>query len=189
MYKVGLDGLAALAELDGEAFLQVNAPGEANLVRTIHEGGGNGLDGVALVLKQVLHGVCNLHLKELVAEDGLLVGREGIFLVISVHGKADGGAHGLEVEGIAHVAGRHKLAVGGVELAVEEAVGQVVHGLCRPGCIEGAIAVFALVGEQVIYALGGGAALDVACLKGHGDLLGGVLSVDDYLVACLPGRL
>ena len=183
--------VVALLELDDESGR------EGSLVRQEHQdpvpvdGTVHLEDGIAHILLVVLFVVGDLHLEELIAQGVLLRRGDGVTAQALAHGHRQDAEDVLELEGVAVVARRQDLLLGRGELAVEEAVLEVVRHRRRVRGVQGAGAVLPLVGIEAVHLDGGRLAVagDVPGAKGHGHLVLGVFAVDDDLVAGLPGGL
>ena len=186
---VNLDIFSVLHELQGEAALHGSTVGQIDKdLGAVHRAG-ELQQRFSLVLGEDLLLVGDLHLQELVTQ-GFLLGRgQEVTLIVAFHFHAQDTQNVLELEGITLVARSHNLLAGGGELAVEEAVGQIVHSLGGIGSVEVAGAVVASVGLEAVYGLGSGLAVDVACFQRYHNLVLGVLAVHHNLVAGHPGFL
>ena len=187
---VDLGVFAILLELDGKAL-------DGSTVREVNHDVGalHGLLNLeyraALVLGIDLLLIGEFHLQEFIAESLLSGGGQQIAVVLTVHVHGQDAGDALELEVVPAVAGSHQFGVGGGELAVEEAVLEVVHGRCRIGGIQGADAVLALIGIQTFHRLGGRETIgrDIAGREGHDNLVLGIFAVHHNLVAGFPGGL
>ena len=121
----------AFPELHRESGIDRGPFGNADGYGRAAHGPFDGKHGVALVLRVVLLAVGDLHLEELVAEGLLLRGGHQVSVIVAVHAEGEYPADVAELERVAAVAGGHYLLVRGRELAVEEAVVQVVRGRGR----------------------------------------------------------
>ena len=183
--------VAVFLEFDGES------GGKACAVRHVEEDprAVNGAfhlgQGVPLVLGEKLFLVGQFHLKEAKAQRLFLGRGQEITFVVTLYRHRQHAADALELERVPVVAGGHEFGVGGGELAVEEAVLQVVGHGGGIGCVQGAAAVLAPVRIQVLHREGGRFAVgrDVTGTQGDGDLVLGIFAVHHDLVAGHPGGL
>ena len=183
--------VVALLELDDESGREGRLVGQEHQDPVPVDGTVHLDDRIAHILFVVLFVIGDLHLEELIPE-GVLLGRgDGVAAQAFAHGHRQDAEDVLELEGVAVVARRQDLLLGRGELAVEEAVLEVVRHRRRIGGVQGAGAVLPLVREQAVHLDGGRLAVagDVPGAEGHGHLVLGVFAVDDDLVAGLPGGL
>ena len=183
--------VVALLELDDESGREGRLVGQEHQDPVPVDGTVQLEDRIAHILLVVLFVVGDLHLEELIPE-GVLLGRgDGVAAQALAHGHRQDAEDVLELEGVAVVARRQDLLAGRGELAVEEAVLEVVRQRRRIGGVQGAGAVLPLVGIEAVHLDGGRLAVagDVPGAEGHGHLVLGVFAVDDDLVAGLPGGL
>ena len=183
--------VAVFHKLEGEAARKRGS------VRHIHQNFGAGKflfylqDGVSFILGIELLLVREFHLQEFVSQRLLLGGGQQVAFVVPLHGNGQDAAQAVELEGISTVTGRHDVGVGGGELAVEEAVLEVVGQGRRVRGIQRAAAVFPLVRVKVVHGNGGRFAVggNVSGREGHGYLVFGIFAVHHNLVAGHPGGL
>ena len=143
-----------------------------------------------LVVELLLVG--DFDLEEFIAQGLFLGGREQVTVIALAHGKRYGSADGLEGKTVSRiVACRKNHLVGSGELAVEEAVLEVIHRRCRIGRIQRTGAVLPLIRIEAVHGLCGRFSVrgDIPCGKGHGDLVLCIFAVNHNLVSGHPGGL
>ena len=187
---VNLGVFAVFLELESKA-VERSAVGQIDENITSFQAFLNLQHRVSLVLGIELFLVGELHLQELIAQGLLLGGREQVALIFSLNGEAQDAADALELESVPAVAGRHDLLVRRGELAVEEAVFEIVHGRCRVSGIQRAGTVFANVRIQARHSQCRRLSIGryVAGGEGDGNLVLGILAVHHNLVSGFPGGL